>query len=226
MMSRAQKPRTPAARSSSYGNTLIGVFVGLVIGVLIAAALAWYFSRPYNFQKTGGASDPAQSAPGAPIALPGKPGDKPVEKAADKPAEAAAPTQAAAQPAAQSAPDGEKKFDFYDILPKGDQATLPSGDSTKTGTKTDAADRFFLQLGAFADPSEVDNLKARLALMGVEASVQRIDAGDKGTLHRVRVGPYAKPEDMNAARAQLAQAGIESSVVKVKSTPSATQSGH
>ncbi|GAA5174991.1 hypothetical protein GCM10025771_06030 [Niveibacterium umoris] len=222
-MSRAQKPRQPAARNSNHGSTLIGVFVGLVIGVLIAAALAWYFSRPYNFQKSGGAGDAPQSIPTAPIALPGKPGDKPVEK----PADTGTAAHAANPPAAQSAPEGEKKFDFYDILPKGDQATLPSADGAKPGTKSETADRFFLQLGAFADPSEVDNLKARLALMGVEATVQRVDAGDKGTLHRVRIGPYAKPEDMNAARAQLAQAGIESSVVKVKpSVPAASQSGH
>lgn len=221
-MSRAQKPRPQPARNSSQGSTLIGVFVGLIIGVLIAAALAWYFSRPYDFQNAGGKPEAAQSIGGAPIALPGKPGDKPVEK----PAEQAA-TAAPAQPAAQSAPDADKKFDFYDILPKGDQAALPPAQNAKPAAQAESADRFYLQLGAFADPSEVDNLKARLALMGVEASVQRIEAGDKGTLHRVRIGPYAKPEDMNAARAQLAQAGIESNVVKVKaSTPAATQSGH
>ena len=216
-MSRAPKSRPTAARNHNQGSTLIGVFVGLVIGVLIAAALAWYFSRPYDFQKAQNGAASGQTGQTAPIALPGKPGDKPVEKPADQPA---APT------AAQSAPDGDKKFDFYDILPKGDQAALPPAATAKRSS-AESADRFYLQLGAFADPSEVDNLKARLALMGVEASAQRIESPDKGTLHRVRLGPYAKPEDMDAARAQLAQAGIESNVVKVKATaPAATQSAH
>ena len=91
--------------------------------------------------------------------------------------------------------------------------------------KTDAApDKFFLQLGAFADPSEADNVKARLALIGLEASVQRLETADKGTLHRVRLGPYLKPEDMNTVRAQLAQAGIDSSVVRTRSKASPAQS--
>lgn len=212
-MSRAPKSRPTAARSSNQGSTLIGVFVGLVIGVLIAAVLAWYFSRPYDFQKTQTVPSASQSGV-APIALPGKPGDKPVEKpAAQSPGNAG-----------QSAPADDKKFDFYEILPKGDQAALPAATPAKPAA-TETSDRFYLQLGAFSDPSEVDNLKARLALMGVEASVQRIESPDKGTLHRVRLGPYAKPEEMNAARAQLAQAGIESNIIKDKAkAPVAAQS--
>jgi cell division protein FtsN len=40
-------------------------------------------------------------------------------------------------------------------------------------------EKFYLQAGAFEDPSEADNLKARLALMGVEASVQKVDVPEK-----------------------------------------------
>ncbi|MCX9157383.1 SPOR domain-containing protein [Niveibacterium sp. 24ML] len=213
-MSRAPKSRPTAARSSNQGSTLIGVFVGLVIGVLIAAVLAWYFSRPYDFQKAQSVPAANQSGTVAPIALPGKPGDKPVEK----------PAAQASGNATQSAPADDKKFDFYEILPKGDQAALPAAAPAKPAA-AESADRFYLQLGAFSDPSEVDNLKARLALMGVEASVQRIESPEKGTLHRVRLGPYAKPEDMNAARAQLVQAGIETNIIKVKAAaPVAAQS--
>ena len=49
-------------------------------------------------------------------------------------------------------------------------------------------EKYYLQAGAFEDPSEADNLKARLALMGVEASVQKVDVPDKGTMHRVLTG--------------------------------------
>lgn len=215
-MSRADNSRQQSRPHQ--GNTLVGVFLGLVIGVLIAAALAWYFSRPYEFQQGTGQSLPVSSQSGAngpaPIDLPGKPGDKPAVRAPTPVAVASAPS------AAQSAP-GEKKFDFYDILSKGDQASLP----VPTQGKTDAApDKFYLQLGAFADPSEADNVKARLALIGLEASVQRLETADKGTLHRVRLGPYLKPEDMNTVRAQLAQAGIDSSVVRTRSKASSAQS--
>lgn len=214
------------------GSTLVGVFVGLVIGVLIAAALAWYFSRPYEFVHRNPVPVAGQSLPpGAqPITLGGKPGDKPVAPPPGEPKPAPAAAASTAAPAGASAPadaanKDDKKFDFYDLLPKGDQATLPAPKADASAAV--GVDKFYLQLGAFADPSEVDNLKARLALMGIEASVQKLESPDKGTLHRVRVGPYLKPEDMNAVRTQLAQAGVESTVVKVKpSAPAATPAAH
>ena len=42
------------------------------------------------------------------------------------------------------------------------------------------ADRLYLQAGAFEDPSEADNVKAQLALMGIEASVQRVQLSGRG----------------------------------------------
>ena len=56
---------------------------------------------------------------------------------------------------------------------------------------------------------------AKLALMGVEASVQQTTTADKGVLHRVRTGPYGSPDEMNKVRNQLAQGGIQATVVKV-----------
>ena len=77
-------------------------------------------------------------------------------------------------------------------------------------------EKFYLQAGAFEDPSEADNLKARLALMGVEASVQKVDVPDKGTMHRVRTGPYLGQEAMSKARDNLSSNGINTAVVKIK----------
>jgi len=45
-MSRDMKPkRTQPARKKTRGNTLIGVFIGLVIGVGIAAGVVWYYEQ-------------------------------------------------------------------------------------------------------------------------------------------------------------------------------------
>lgn len=221
-MSRDLKPRPKAqkSRSGSRGSTLVGVFVGLVLGAIIAAGLALYLTRSSPFQKSDKDEDkqvatkpapppPAPPKPAAtdPIALPGKPGDKPVEK---------------------------PRFDFYNVLPKGtdampapDQADTekpakPAGAKPGEGDKARTADvapkeKLYLQAGAFENPSEADNLKARLALMGVEASVQKVDIPEKGiVLHRVRTGPYATAEDMNAVRAQLVAAGVNAAVVRIK----------
>lgn len=252
-MTRDQKPRlqTKKPKSASRGSTLVGIFVGLILGALVAAGIALYFtsSSPFPKARQDDRPAPAPQPPkpaSEPIALPGKPGDKPVEK---------------------------PRFDFYNVLPKGSDA-LPAPEKPEETTeivkpekadkvdKTDKADKpkpakpdeaakpakedkadkvdkskddaerakaeaalldkplvpekFYLQAGAFEDPSEADNLKARLALMGVEASVQKVDVPEKGTMHRVRVGPYMGQEAMSKAREQLTASGIGTAVVKIK----------
>ena len=91
-MSRDMKPRKRAngTRRKSGGGTLLGLFVGLVIGVLAAAAVVWYIHRtppPFTArtqppaqpapQQQQQPATPSQTAPApqAPLALPGKPGD-------------------------------------------------------------------------------------------------------------------------------------------------------
>ena len=61
--------------------------------------------------------------------------------------------------------------------------------------------------------------KAKLALMGIEATIQTVSVPDKGVFHRVRVGPFSDAEDMNTARTTLAQNGVQPSLVKVQTTP-------
>ncbi|MEN3067433.1 SPOR domain-containing protein [Uliginosibacterium sediminicola] len=182
----------PQPRPLQRGNTLVGVAVGLLIGIIVAVGIALYINfgtKPFTQQAD---KAPAQSAPAAastppsaPIALPGKPGDKPVGSS----------------------------FDFYKILPGGDAASVPV---SAPDAEPAQQDRLYLQAGAFQDPAEADNLKARLALMGMEAGVQKLDTADKGVLQRVRVGPFASQADADNARARLAQEGIETTAVRVK----------
>ncbi|MBN9697953.1 MAG: SPOR domain-containing protein [Zoogloea sp.] len=230
-MSRDLKPRlqTKKPKSGSRGSTLVGIFVGLILGALVAAGIALYFTTSSPFQKPKPEEKPVVAPPpkpqaSEPIALPGKAGDKPVEK---------------------------PRFDFYNVLPKGSDA-LPAPSKPEETTEIvkpakpekgeregkstdlprDAAERakaeaalldkplvpekFYLQAGAFEDPSEADNLKARLALMGVEASVQKVELPEKGTLHRVRTGPYLGQDEMNKALQQLSGAGIKAAIIKIK----------
>lgn len=193
-----------SAPRKSGGSTVLGVFIGLVFGVLIAFGLVWYLNKaPMPFQekvqrpapdKTAAAA-PA-SKPGNPDPLPGKPGDKPVEK---------------------------PRFEFYNILPgneaapagkAGDKPAEAKPAADKPVEKAASSEQLYLQVGAFQKPTDADNLKAKLALMGVEASVQQATT-DKGVLHRVRTGPYGSPDEMNKVRNQLAQGGIQATVVKL-----------
>jgi cell division protein FtsN len=208
-MSRDMKPRkrtSVAPRSKSGGGTLLGLFLGLVIGVLCAAAVVWYIHKtPLPFSnKAQPVPNPAQAsgengAP-APMALPGKPGD-PVPQNGDKP-----------------------RFDFYKILPGSAEAVPdPKAADAKTGELKpgDAAkakdnllkEPLYLQTGSFQNASDADNQKAKLAMMGTEASVQQIMLQDK-VWYRVRLGPFSKMDDVNNLRSELAKQGIEANLVK------------
>ena len=63
---------------------------------------------------------------------------------------------------------------------------------------------YYLQAGAFQNAADADNLKARLALAGLEAQIQTATVPDKGVWHRVRMGPYSNAQDLEKARALFA----------------------
>jgi cell division protein FtsN len=75
---------------------------------------------------------------------------------------------------------------------------------------------YFLQVGAFQKAADADNLKAKLALTGLEAGVQEVSIPEKGTMHRVRVGPFRTADEMNRARGLLSQSGVQGTVIKQK----------
>jgi cell division protein FtsN len=79
-----------------------------------------------------------------------------------------------------------------------------------------ARETFFLQAGAFQNAPDADNLKVRLALLGVEATIQTTTLPDKGVWHRVRVGPYTSVEELNRTRDTLKQNGVETALIKVR----------
>ena len=199
------RKRSNASRRTSGGGTLIGLFVGLVIGVLAAAGVVWYIHKtPAPFSNK--IPPPPQTPPqkeGTPLALPGKPGD-PIPQSGDKP-----------------------RFDFYKILP-GNSEAIPDpkpvdgksgepkqaeGTKGKDGKEATLKEPVYLQTGSFQSAGDADNQKAKLAMMGTEASIQQVMLQDK-VWYRVRLGPFRKIEEVNAMRAELARQGIEANVVK------------
>jgi cell division protein FtsN len=91
--------------------------------------------------------------------------------------------------------------------PAAQVATAPSS------TRGEPATAYLLQAGAYRSPDDADGMKAKLALMGIEAQVVAADVNGT-TLHRVRVGPYVGLDAMNRARARLAENGIEATVLR------------
>ena len=189
-------PRPPnAPRKQSRGGFLLGVFVGLIIGLGVAVGIAFYLNKtplPFTTKKP----------------------------AADKPADSGKPADIAGMPSGKI-PAGEKpKFDFYKILPGGEEQV--SDKELKAAAKdTPESAVYFLQAGSFQNPADADNRKAQLAILGFEAAVEPIALPDKGTWYRVRLGPYTKVDEINQIRSTLAQNGIDVSLVKVKDPASA-----
>ncbi len=187
-MAKDYKPRI-AAKKKSGGGTLLGIFIGLILGLGIAVGVAWYMNK-------------------TPIPFLNK--TKPPEKAAIEPG------KAIAKPDEKTTQQVEKpRFEFYKILPGAEEPVTEQ--QIKQAAKPGAPkETYLLQAGSFQNPADADNLKARLALLGVEAGVEPVSLAEKGTWYRVRIGPYGKVDEINRVRQSLAQNGIEASLVKIK----------
>ncbi len=184
--------RKSAAKGRS-GSLLIGILIGLLLGLGIALAVAWYINKmPSPFLNR---TQPQKSEP---------------QKQA-----------AATKNEDKVAPDGKPRFDFYKILPGTEETVTEQQfrDSQQKASTAAAKEAFFLQAGAFQNAPDADNLKARLALLGIQATIQTITVADKGVWHRVRVGPYTSVEELNGARDTLKQNGVETTLIKVHEAP-------
>jgi len=189
------------------GGTLLGVLIGFVLGLGVAAAIAYVLNKtPNPFEGKSAKADVASPHLSSVEREPAKIADRP-------------------------------RFDFSKILPgteerktqKEESATSPNGDSPATATAPTAAPapanqaapataakggKYFLQAGAYQNAADAEDQRAKLALMGIEASMQTVAVPDKGTLNRVRLGPYGSAEEMNQVKAELLKRGVSTAVIR------------
>lgn len=185
------KPATRGTDRRSGGNSRKGrsVFTGVLIGLTVGAILAVGVA----LWVTG--NNPFKSKPASPDTHP--------------PAAAAA-----VETAPPATPETAPSFDFYKVLPGDAPSELPSVPNTAV-----VAPLYYLQAGAFHNADDADNLKAQLALLGVEAEIQTSDATAQGVFHRVRVGPFRAMDEVNRTRSLLTQNNIPATLVKETPTP-------
>jgi cell division protein FtsN len=103
------------------------------------------------------------------------------------------------------------QFDFYTILP--DKEVVVPDYEIKTRTREErvgkAKDtRYSIQAGSFKKFKEADQLRAKLALMGIESRVEKAKMGSV-TWSRVKIGPYTRMASVSTIRARLRQNGID-----------------
>lgn len=210
------RPRAPTPRRAGAGSTLLGVFIGLVLGLGLAAAAAFYVMKSGNPYQTAPASrepskELAKSGKSDPAAndksrfdfykiLPGAEEPKVQAKSAERATQDKATVERAAAP-----PDKTDK-----APPRQEARTTPD-----TPTRVaKAADRFWLQTGSFAAETDAEDLKARLAMAGWEAVVQSAAVPDKGTRYRVRLGPFDNTDELNRVKGELGKRGFDAAVIK------------
>lgn len=192
---RSHRPGASPSRGAAGHPVLIGVLIGLLLGLCLALGVALYLNKmnPFSAKEPKPKEPVAAKEPPAAPARGGPPSGLPQQPAAP------APSGEAAKP----------RFDFYEILP-GKQEPTAHRDA-----KEPEREVTYLQAGAFQKSSDADNLKARLALAGLEAQIQTATLADNSVWHRVRLGPYATSAELDRARAVLRENKIEPSVIKV-----------
>ena len=212
--------RAEPRRKSGFGGTLLGLFIGIAVGLALAAGAAFYVTRGGNpYQAAAPVREGAREAAKEP-ARPGRSetaaAEKPrfdfykilpgVEepKIPPKTAERAAPDKATAERA--TAPD---KGEGRTIAKADDRAATPSPEKQPKATE-----RFWLQAGSFASQADAENLKARLAFAGWEATIQPVTLPDKGQRYRVRLGPYDNTDQLTRMKGELAARGFDAAVIK------------
>lgn len=128
------------------------------------------------------------------------------------------PAKKVAEPPTAPAPKAPK-FDFYTVLPETETVLSDRRrpDRTKPA-KTETGVSYVLQAGSFATFADADQLKARLALTGLVAQIEKVTIDGRGEFHRVRLGPYARLQELDAADQQLRHAGVRALRLKVKKT--------
>ena len=111
-------------------------------------------------------------------------------------------------------PNEKTRFEFYEMLP-GNEEPVTEIELQKAAEQPPLKDKYYLQVGSFKDTEDAENLKAKIAMLGMEAYVQSADLSEKGMWHRVRVGPFTKIDTIKKTRSSLLQSGIKANLIKV-----------
>jgi cell division protein FtsN len=221
------------------GSTLTGLIIGLIVGLGIAVAVALTITKgasPFT-DKTVKAGRPADPAPGqaqdpnkplygnrdaareankeitekAAARTNGAPAAADTKPAETRPADADPLGQAIAAmkeaPPAKPEPKAEPRAETHVASVAPAPAPAPAAGAT-TGEYV-----YFLQAGAFRGMADAEATRAKLALLGFEATISDRTT-DSGVLHRVRLGPYNQVESMNKARAKLLDNGVVVDIVR------------
>ena len=200
--------KKPGGAGDQRGGFGLGLIVGLLLGLAIALGVALYVTKvPIPFvdkvPQRSAEQDEAEAKankdwnPNAPLspghakpratAASGVVAPPPVASATAAPVAAATP-----KPAASAAP------------------TAAAASKPEAGGLV-----FFVQAGAFQQPAEAEQQRAKLAMQGFNAKVYERESNGR-TVYRVRIGPFDAKADAEKLQADVEAAGLEAALVRAQ----------
>ena len=205
------------------GGTVMGVIIGLISGLLIAVWVAMTIMKtPLPFvDKLGKQSKPAGDLGDPNKTLPGGARERRERMADPEQAEAPAAAPAPSAPAVKKPPEPAPLIDIPGkppvverSKPEKNVVVVTPAEQTAAAAGADEKFTYYLQAGAFRELADAESTKAKLAMMGVAASVAE-RRSELGSLYRVRIGPFTEVDAMNRARTRLSDNGVDAAVVRV-----------
>lgn len=200
-MTRDYKPATPKQKPAGKGSSFFtGLLIGLILGIGISVGVAIFVTggeSPFMAKQEETTQQAATEADGTKVTIEEAPASKeqPVATAPEKP-----------------------RFDFYTILPGTESQVTEQEIQQSRAEQQVVSENYFLQVGAFQNEADADNMKAKLALLGMEAVVQTANVPDKGVWHRVRVGPFTEIDQISRVRTELTKNGFNADLIKIHSS--------
>lgn len=202
--------------SNSKGSTFSGVFIGLILGLGAALAVALFVTKaPMPFVDKFSREPEKVSLPGLNEA-PDPNKDlygKPPTSLENIPGLTDFPSLSTPEATPGAGPSTADNDELNKLI-----ANLPAPIATPAPPKPEPATKaatltYYLQAGAFRNTNDAEAMAARLLMLGYDSTVQQAQV-NSATINRVRLGPFKSLDEMNRARAKLSAEKIDTSVVR------------
>ena len=102
----------------------------------------------------------------------------------------------------------ESFFSFYGALSEA-EVSISNGSPIEQVLRPENTLLKAIQVGAFQDISDAQNMASRLSTLGLDAQIQSALITNN-TIYRVRVGPFTNNDELNLTKRALESAGIYS----------------
>lgn len=102
-------------------------------------------------------------------------------------------------------------FDFYQVLPEREvivESNPIQKDTQTNTTQKQAFQSYILQVGSFNNYADADELKAKLAFLGLEAQLKEASIKNS-TWYRVQLGPFESSNGLSKTKNLLIQNKIK-----------------